>query len=236
MAAEGKPCSAGAPGSLSDLSVDVRRDGRTRRLSLRIDLKTGQLRLLAPAKASSQEIERFLGRHAEWAREKLRGLPPRQILDDGAVIPFLGIDHCVRHVGEAGPPVRRVGHELHVSGKAEHVGRRLRDFLVAEARRELTRRSLENAARLGVNVAGVTVRDTRSRWGSCSPQGRLSFSWRLILMPEPMLDYVVVHEVAHLRELNHSKRFWDLVTLLYGDAAPARSWLKANGARLQRVG
>ena len=116
------------------------------------------------------------------------------------------------------------------------MARRVRDFLMAEARRELGERARAKAERIGARVAAVTIRDTRSRWGSCSATGRLSFSWRLILTPEPVLDYVVGHEVAHLREMNHSPRFWALCAELTAEVAGPRVWLKANGARLLRYG
>ncbi len=97
-------------------------------------------------------------------------------------------------------------------------------------------RSHAKAAAIGRRVAGLTVRDTRSRWGSCSPDGRLSYCWRLILTPDRVLDYVVAHEVAHLVELNHSRRFWAVVRDLCDHIAESRAWLKANGARLHRYG
>lgn len=219
-----------------DLPLEVRISARARRMTMQVDPATRMVRVVAPQHVSPTQISRFITRHADWARVRLAALPPPQPLADGALVPYLGVQHRVRHVAGAGRPVWREDGMLHVGGRPEHVPRRLHDFLVAEARRELTRRAHAKAVQLGVRVAGVTVRDTRTRWGSCSTQGRLNFSWRLILAPETVLDYVVAHEVAHLVEMNHSRRFWALVGQLCPDVAGPRAWLKANGTQLHRFG
>ncbi len=126
--------------------------------------------------------------------------------------------------------------EIWVSGRAEHAPRRLIDFLKAEARKLFEIRALEFGAHLGVAPARIAVRDTASRWGSCSSARSLSFSWRLILAPDFVLDYVVAHEVAHLREMNHGPRFWAHVKTLVGEPGPPQRWLRTNGRDLQRYG
>jgi len=133
-------------------------------------------------------------------------------------------------------PVAIVDGEIRVRGDPMHLARRVRDYLVAQARSELASRARRLAARIGRNVARVTVRDTKSRWGSCSGRGNLSFSWRLILVPEPVIDYVVAHEVAHLAEMNHGPRFWRLVESLSPDSAAPRAWLKRHRNRLLSYG
>ncbi len=229
---------AGRSLALAGLSVpiEVRRSPRAKRLSLRVDPRTGTAVAVVPPFVPDAEIARFVGRHARWLEERLARVPPSLPFADGAVVPVLGVDHVVRHVPDQRLPVVGGDGELSVGGRAEHLARRLRDYLTAEARRELTERSHARAAVLGVKVSGVSLRDTRSRWGSCSPTGRLNYNWRLILAPEPVLDYVVCHEVAHLREMNHSPRFWALVARLTPLAADARAWLKTHGAALHRYG
>src|SRR6185436_13442685 len=111
-----------------------------------------------------------------------------------------------------------------------HVARRVREFLEREARRDLAEAVIRHTAALGVPARRLTVRDTTSRWGSCSAKGCLSFSWRLILAPPFVLDYLAAHEVAHLVELNHSPKFWRLVKRLYPDFARAKAWLDLHGA------
>ena len=121
-----------------------------------------------------------------------------------------------------------------VSGRIEHAPRRLIDFFKREARERLAARAVEYAARLGTRPQRISVRDTKSRWGSCSQQGALSFCWRLIFAPDYVRDYVVAHEVAHLKEMNHSPRFWAQVKILSPDSACARKWLRDHGRTLLR--
>jgi predicted metal-dependent hydrolase len=123
-----------------------------------------------------------------------------------------------------------------VRGEPEHLARRLRDHLVATARREFAHRARRLAFRIGKSVARVSVRDTKSRWGSCSGRANLSFSWRLIFAPESVVDYVVAHEVAHLAEMNHGPRFWRLVERLSPGSAVPREWLRRHRNRLFSYG
>ena len=214
----------------------MRRSARARRLSLRIDPRTGGATVVAPPQVPEDDLKRFVGRHRDWLGERLAAVPPSLPFADGQMVPFLGVMHRITHVPGQRPPVVRADAELRVGGRSDHLPRRLHDYLRAEAARELSARSLEKAETLGVRPARISVRDTRSRWGSCSANGRLSFSWRLILAAEPAVDYVVAHEVAHLKELNHSPRFWSVVSSLTPHLDEGRAWLKANGADLHRYG
>ena len=215
------------------VTVAVRRSVRARRLSLKLDPALGPL-LVLPPRARLAEAESFLLHHRVWLAERLARQPERIALVAGARLPLLGVEHEIRHAPEARRGVWAEDGILHVSGRAEHLPRRVTDFLKAEARRRIHALTFTLAARLGRTPARVTVRDTRSRWGSCSSRGDLSFSWRLVLAPETVLTYVVAHEVAHLAEMNHSAAFWRVVAELVGDPAPAKRWLTANGAKLHR--
>jgi len=132
--------------------------------------------------------------------------------------------------GEAGEPL------LCVAGAAPHVARRISDFLKREVKRDLEAASTRAAGALGVAVRRVSIRDPSSRWGSCSTTGVLSYSWRLIFAPPFVLDYLAAHEVAHLIEMNHSRRFWHVVERICPHVARAKSWLDAHGADLHRYG
>jgi predicted metal-dependent hydrolase len=123
-----------------------------------------------------------------------------------------------------------------VSGEERHGPRRLADWLRAEAKADLVKRVEHHGAALGCSPKRISVRDQSTRWGSCSTSGTLCFSWRLIFAPSFVLDYVAAHEVAHLREMNHSQRFWRLVRQTVPDMQRARAWLKQNGAELHRFG
>jgi predicted metal-dependent hydrolase len=125
---------------------------------------------------------------------------------------------------------------LAVSGEVSAVTRRVTDFLKREALKDLNAAVDRHTAALGIPARKVTVRDTASRWGSCSSKGHLSFSWRLIMAPPLVLDYLAAHEVAHLKEMNHSHRFWALTHRLCPKTEEAEAWLKRNGASLHRYG
>ena len=153
------------------------------------------------------------------------------------IVPVLGVLHRIRRESDpAAPPVAIVDGEIRVRGEPAHLARRVRDHLISLARQELGRRARLHAARIGKPVARVSVRDTKSRWGSCSAKGSLSFSWRLVLAPDNVVDYVVAHEVAHLAEMNHGPRFWRLLRSLTPDCAAPRAWLTRHRARLLSYG
>lgn len=226
------------------VAVTVRRSARARRLILRLD-QTGKVTLVLPPGVREVEAQAFLKAQAGWLESRLARVPEKLAFTPGASVPYRGVEHCIRHSGAGESRGRRGvvwrkmaadGPELHIAGPEEHLPRRLTDWLKAEARRELAARSRLYAARLGQQIGRVTVRDTRSRWGSCSSRGDLSFCWRLILAPDFVIDYVVAHEAAHLVEMNHSVRFWRLVDQLHVDRQRAQRWLKAHGPRLHRYG
>lgn len=218
-----------------DVDVAVRVNRRARRISLRVDPADGRVVLVLPASRARAEGLRFAQTKAAWLLARLADVPPRQPFADGAVAPLLGRAHVVRH-DPHGRGVRVLDGEIRVPGRPEHMARRLKDWLKLEARRDLSARAIALAERIEARVTRVTVRESRTRWGSCTRGGRLSFCWRLILAPEHVIDYVVAHEVAHLRHMNHGPRFWKLVGELCPGHAEARAWLRAKGAQLHRYG
>ncbi len=215
------------------VSVTVKRSALARRISLRVDPARGAV-LMLPAKAQLAEGERFLLAHRVWLAERLARLPGKVGLGDGATVPLLGVPHPVRHAPGTRRGVWVEDGTILVSGLAEHVGRRVGDFLKAEAKRLIVPRAFDLAAQVERKPGRITVKDTRSRWGSCSSAGDLAFSWRLVLAPERVLDYVIAHEVAHLVHMNHSPAFWAVVGELAGDVRAPRQWLKQHGAGLHR--
>ncbi len=216
--------------------LELRESARARRMTLRLDPARGLVQLVVPLGQAEAEALRFVGRHTGWVQASLAKLPPAQPFVEGAHISVLGRDHILRHEPQIrGPGVRENG-EIRVGGHIEHLPRRVRALLVEEARELIGERVRALAAVIGGRVRTVTLRDTRSRWGSCTSSGRLSFSWRLMLAPEAVFNYVIAHEVAHLCEMNHSPRFWRLVTKLCPDALRARDWLKRHGPELLRIG
>ena len=217
--------------------ISIRVNPRARRIALRINAVDRKVELVLPPGVPPSQGLRFAQSKRGWIAARLEALPAPVPFVEGAIVPLLGVPHRIRRELRAvAPPVAIVDGEIRVRGEPAHLGRRVRDFLVATARRELARRARPLAARIGREIAQITVRDTRSRWGSCSGKGNLSFSWRLIFAPEPVIDYVVAHEVAHLAEMNHGARFWRLVESLSPGSAASRAWLKRHRSRLLSYG
>ncbi|CAA7618167.1 Protein containing DUF45 [Magnetospirillum sp. LM-5] len=217
------------------VAVTVRRSALAKRTAIRIDPLRGAV-LVLPPRASRADAERFLLAHRAWVAERLDRLPAAQSLAPGQRVDILGEPHVIRHCPAARRGVWIEGGELCVSGLAEQVPRRVTAFLRNQAKAIIARHVGELSARLGRRSGRLTIRDTRSRWGSCSSRGDLSFSWRLVMAPEWVLAYVVAHELAHLVEMNHSPAFWNVVASLSPDAARARGWLKRHGAGLHLIG
>jgi predicted metal-dependent hydrolase len=218
------------------ITLAVRRSARARRIGLRIDPVRSNAELIVPRRVGLAEALRFADGKRAWIAQRLAALPETVQFADGVAIPVGGETLTIRHRADGRGPVHRDGDALLVSGAAEHHGRRVRDWLKAHARAVLAARSHALAARIGRRVTGIRLGDPKSRWGSCSPDGGLAYSWRLILAPPDVLEYVVAHEVAHLQELNHSRRFWRLVGDLVPDVDGPRAWLRRNGTRLLRYG
>jgi predicted metal-dependent hydrolase len=218
-----------------DAAVTVRVSRRARRIALRIDEAERAVLLVLPQGVAVGQGLRFLASQRGWIMARLAALPQRVPFVEGAVVPVLGVPHRICRVLDPAATAIADG-EIRVRGDPDRLPRRVRDHLIAMARGELTRRARAFAGRIGRQVKRVGVRDPTSRWGSCSAAGSLSFSWRLILVPEPVLDYVVAHEVAHLVEMNHGPRFWCLVERLAPGYATPRAWLKRHRSRLLSYG
>jgi predicted metal-dependent hydrolase len=219
-----------------EVPLTVRRNPRARRLTLRLDQASGAAHLSLPRGVALAEGLDFARSRTDWILKQLESLPPHVPFAEGARIPYLGELHEIRSAPWARRGVWREAGCIWVSGFAEHLSRRVADHLRQAARRQLSGRARIKAADIGRRVSRVSIRDTRSRWGSCSSDGELNFSWRLILAPEAVLDYVVAHEVAHLVHLNHGPRFWTLVDTLTAEVDGPRRWLRENGGTLLRYG
>lgn len=221
--------------------VEVRQHAGARRLTLRVSKTRRAVVVTVPSGCRIEEADRFLKTHVDWVRERLGRVPAPVPLADGASIPLRGTPHRIRFIGPAqgssvvdidSPPQGTP--RLLVTGRTEHAARRLKDWLVGEAHNDLDERVSWHAHKLGVRARRITLRDQTTRWGSCSASGLLSFSWRLILAPTYVLDYVAAHEVAHLREMNHGPRFWKLVTGAVPRLEEAKHWLRNEGTDLHR--
>lgn len=218
------------------IALAVRRSQRSRRLYLRVDPVEAHVELVLPRGVDIEEGLRFAHERRGWLDATLAAIPSRTKFCDGATLTLMGDTIFIRHRPDAGGPARLYGAELVVSGAPEHLARRVREWLKNVARRELWARSSVAASRVGKRVTRLRIGDPKSRWGSCSAKGGLAYSWRLVLAPPHVLDYVVAHEVAHLVEPNHGARFWRLVRDLGADVEGGKAWLHRHGAVLLRYG
>jgi predicted metal-dependent hydrolase len=220
--------------------IAIRRSAQSRRFTLRIRAASRDALLTMPARASLKAAREFAERHSAWVGARLARLPRPVAFAPGERAPLRGVEHAIVHVargrgvvwlaaGEAGPLIC-------VAGEPPHAPRRVMDFLKREARRDLEAAVARYARALDVRPRNLAVRDTVSRWGSCSSTGRLSFSWRLILAPPYVLDYLAAHEVTHMKHLDHSPKFWALLCRICPETNRAEAWLKTHGPSLHRFG
>ncbi|SLN73711.1 M48 family metallopeptidase [Ruegeria meonggei] len=210
--------------------LTLRRSARARRISLRISQLDGRVTLTYPHGLPEVDALNFARTKEEWIRKHLQDRPEPATVQFGQIIPVEGVDR--RIVRAQGRRIQLQDDEVAVPQGAE--ARRLARFLKELARDRLTGACDDYAAMLGRPYSSLTIRDTRSRWGSCSSAGGLMFSWRLILAPSEILHYVAAHEVAHLAEMNHSAAFWAQVERIFGDYKTQRRWLRDNGAQLHQ--
>jgi predicted metal-dependent hydrolase len=208
----------------------LRRSARARRISLRVSSLDGRVTLTLPKSLPEREALDFAAEKEGWIRGHLSRQPEVVAVSFGTVLPVAG--RALRVAQGHARGVRIVGEELLVGGKRP--AKSLERYLKELARDHLAAASDDYAAQLGQPFSRLTLRDTRSRWGSCSSAGALMYSWRLILAPQEVLRYVAAHEVAHLQEMNHAPAFWSLVHTLYGDYRAPRDWLRKNGSQLHR--
>jgi predicted metal-dependent hydrolase len=208
---------------------------------LRIHPTDREAILTMPPRGTILEAKEFAQLHGGWIAARLGRLPKAMPFQVGTVVPLRGTPHRIVHrAGERGTvwtETRDSGEKvLCVAGGYEFIDRRVHDFLKREARRDLQRSAQAHAETLGVRVKRISIRDQSSRWGSCTSAGSLSFSWRLILAPPFVLDYLAAHEVAHLIEMNHSPRFWRVVARICPSVERAKKWLDTCGNDLHRYG
>ena len=216
--------------------VQWRRSLRASRVSLRVDVRSGAVVVTLPPRAGRRQGMALITAHAAWLVQRLAALAPHVALVPGAVLPLGGEPHVLRHQPQAPAGAWLEPGVILAGGPAEALPGLVGGLLQAEARRRIALLVQRHAAQLGVQPGGLRLKDPRSRWASCAPDGTLAFSWRLVMAPDWVLAYVVAHEVAHLREMNHSPRFWALVAELTPARDQAVAWLKAHGPGLLRVG
>jgi predicted metal-dependent hydrolase len=221
------------------IPLTIRENPRATRITLRIEPGGRALNLTVPAGLRKRDVDEFLDRHQGWLAAKLRKFSTDNPVRPDGSIPLRGVPHRIQHTGVLRGVTEALVIDqepiLKVSGLEEHLGRRLSAFLKKEARKELEILVARHAAAIRKPVTSISMKDTRSRWGSCSWDGNLSFSWRIVMAPPLVIDYLAAHEVAHLKEMNHGPKFWALCKELCPRMEEARTWLKQYGSQLHAL-
>ncbi|WP_395652388.1 M48 family metallopeptidase [Brevundimonas sp.] len=236
------PLNAGTPAGEDDQRLVLRLsvNPRARRISIRIDAKSGEVVAVAPSERRLPDAVAFARSKADWIAERLEARVEGLPLEPGATITLHGRETRLEATGTTGAArlsVDAEGAVIRSGGDGEAFGRRVENLLKREARQALTARTDHHLRTLGQKPVRVSIVDTRSRWGSCSPHNRsIRYSWRVVLAPPAVLDYLAAHEVAHLVHADHSPAYWSVVHRLVGDHRPFRAWLRANGQALHAVG
>ncbi len=237
ITARSAPTRSLALASGRSLELAFRRSARARNMLIRILEVEGRAELVLPRRVSMAEGWRFAEEKALWIEARLSALPPRMPFEDGALALYAGRPLALHRIPNRRAGAARLGDgRLDVPAAPDRFARAVKAWYVAEARRELGARAHALAEKIDRNIRRLTIRDPETRWGSCSTASHLSFSWRLMMAPDFVADYVVAHEVAHLKAMHHGRSFWALVEKLYGDPELPRVWLNDHGLALRRYG
>lgn len=219
------------------VTVNFRKHGTAKRIVLRLARDSTGVVVTIPKRVSRARGMAFVEKSVPWISRQLKLRKPQTALGHGSTIPLRGFPHQINaiHQRRGLISVDPESCAIHVPGDPKHLPRRLRDWLKALAKAELTEASNRYAKAMNVKLGRISIRDQKSRWGSCSSSGDLSYSWRLILAPPHVLDYVAAHEVAHRLEMNHGPRFWRQVLTHCPQAGEAKRWFKTHGTGLHRI-
>ena len=214
------------------MDIKVIRSDKSGKLILRIDSKERIPVLSVPRFCSQRRAVKFVNDNMDWILQSLAKLPEIKNFCDGDTIFLFGQSVTISHRPQEKGGVWLDGNLLCVSGKAEFLHRRIRDYIRRRAADEFYLRSKKLAERIGCKLNGVVIKDTKSRWGSCSSLNNINYSWRIALAPDFVIDYLLAHEVSHLKHHNHSDSFWKCVANLCPEWSKGNSWLRRNGKTL----
>jgi predicted metal-dependent hydrolase len=217
------------------IPIRIRKLSSARRMVIRYQSLGHTLSLTLPRYVTIRQGLHFIEEKRDWIIRQINAHPLHIPFTHGQVIPVFGREYTLCHKGGRGV-ISMDGTRIHVPGEESFMARRVREWLKARVKEEITRIATEKAAIIAKPIKKIGVRDTSSHWGSCNQQGNLSFSWRLIFAPHAVLEYVVCHEVAHLAELNHSARFWAVTERLCPEYEQLKDWLKYHGKTLYAYG
>lgn len=215
-----------------DFDLEVKTSFKAKRISLKIDAKKKLPIITMPKFCSANYAIDFIKRNQEWIENSLNKIPEKIIFSHGDKISIMGQIYEVNHCPDAKSGVWLEGGKVNVSGGEEFLNSRLKNFVIKVAKNELSKLGREKAKNIKCYVNKISIKDTKTRWGSCSTKSNINFSWRVVLAPSIVIDYLISHEVCHLIHHNHSKEFWNDVNKLAIDMESGKQWLKENGNSL----
>lgn len=223
---------------------EIIRNHRRKRIAIRV--WEGKVQLLTPQRFKENEAIAFLDKHAGWIQKKLHEQKsthpyhPKQYID-GELFPYLGENYFLNIACAKKPTVMVRGNQLFVfirettcpNKRKLQIHQQLRAWYWQQAEQQLQQKSYEYAQRLGVQYQSITIKQFKSRWGSCSIKGDIQYTWQIILAPHAIVDYLTVHELAHIKHHDHSSQFWQVVESIIPDYKICRNWLRTQGHQLR---
>lgn len=216
----------------NDIPITLHQAGFLSSLRLSVNAR-GKIRLSAPIFVSQKKALQFIESNWDWIAEQLAKITPTACFTPNQQLTICGHDYTLCHVPDARRGVWAEGNQLYVSGTSDSFHRRVKDYIKKQTYADLQQTALRMAQQLGKQINKITLKDTSSRWGSCSAQHNLNFCWKLGLAPDFVREYLVAHEVSHLCHMNHSAAFWKTVNTLTDTQSRAEIWLRRNGNKLQ---
>ena len=216
--------------------INIKKDKRAKRIILKVSNIDGNISITLPKYESEKKGLKFLLKNQEWVLKQLNSFPKKVPFKNLSEIPYMGKMHKIIHLSKSGNLIYIYKNQIIFFGKKENLSKNIKSWLYGKAKNEIIKLANSNVSYLGKKYNKIYIKDLKSSWGICGPSGNISFSWRLILAPKHVMEYIVVHELCHLVEFNHGKEFWQLVTAIFPQRDLSQNWLKINGVKLHMIG
>ena len=220
---------------VDDMIVDIKIHPRARGLTLRYDPRKERFVLSSPKRTSQKSRIAFVDECQNWMRKQVIVAPPITYIRPGSILPLEGKDRKIVHIDAPGVDIKLTDDTLTVACRIDRFPRALQRYIQQRANDVIVPLCHQKAAIIDKQIQSIHLRDTMTRWGSCTWDKKLSFSWRLILAPAEVIDYIVAHEVAHLQVFNHSESFWELCRSLTSHTTFGKHWLQQQGNALHQI-
>ena len=217
-----------------DFQLKVRKLKKAKRITLRVCHINREIRVTTPLYLGTGFLERFINRNLKWIKSQILTCPTQVLVCEGVELPLFGINRMIRSEAECKTKYCLTDTDLRVPKISSDFKIQIKTVLMDIANDFFSEKCHKYSKELGTTFSGISIRDPKSRWGSCSSEQKLMFSWRLIMAPKEVSCYVAAHEVAHLIHMNHSKEFWEVVRYIYPDQMSQRNWLRQNGKKLHQ--